>query len=606
MVEQKSIFQEQLEEMEKFVTDASKEEIFESANYLKNRIQLNIEKIKGGDDKKLLQVYVDLLNKIEMIYDECDPTPVFITSYTLGGLVHMFLGLMGCFKICKMLGFKLKIYMKTPFILDDYLLSNTYDWSISDDKYNSALKENNFVDFDYRCHDLEKLADLFFEKSKKSKYSMLKAQPHRFISPIEFQLFFNDLFKPSEELQKNINTHLDKLGGKGNYISVTLRFQQLLGDFKEGNFHILDPSERELLISQCIDHIMDLHNKYKEMKILVTSDSVSFLREAEKLSFTYVILEEIYHPFEAMNVNTNSWMKSFLDFFLIKNAKKVYQILDNLMYDSAFPRYAAILGKLPYNVLDYNDIRFEKAIEELHQSLYKKREINLLEKEQLTKNALASLTVRMQSHCLKHTGLHIYEKMQDAESKTIFKELFYYYFATGKNTQCHDMSHFQNILKITLKNRLEEKGNDLTEFETFDESFFMGNKYYDLPALQINEDEILIDVVTPQRDSNAPKICPCKYKPTQDQAGKIDLFIDKNEKVTFIKIDTESNEFAILIGSQKTIQRCKPKLAICISSRPKEDMINIPAYLLKLVPEYKFYIRHYCMSSGDTVLYAVM
>ena len=49
--------------------------------------------------------------------------------------------------------------------------------------------------------------------------------------------------------------------------------------------------------------------------------------------------------------------------------------------------------------------------------------------------------------------------------------------------------------------------------------------------------------------------------------------------------------------------RDKPRLAICIYHKP-EDIIELPLYLLKLVPEYKFYIRHYCSNMWETVLYA--
>ena len=53
-----------------------------------------------------------------------------------------------------------------------------------------------------------------------------------------------------------------------------------------------------------------------------------------------------------------------------------------------------------------------------------------------------------------------------------------------------------------------------------------------------------------------------------------------------------------------TIQRDKPKLAICIYHKP-EDMTEIPLYIKSLVPEYKLYIRHHSNRYGETVLYAV-
>lgn len=85
----------------------------------------------------------------------------------------------------------------------------------------------------------------------------------------------------------------------------------------------------------------------------------------------------------------------------------------------------------------------------------------------------------------------------------------------------------------------------------------------------------------------------------------IDDTIDVNDKVTMIKMDIEGSELEALKGAKKTIQRDKPKLAICIYHKP-EDMWEIPLYIKKLVPEYRLYIRHYSNYGNETVLYAVI
>lgn len=78
-----------------------------------------------------------------------------------------------------------------------------------------------------------------------------------------------------------------------------------------------------------------------------------------------------------------------------------------------------------------------------------------------------------------------------------------------------------------------------------------------------------------------------------------------SDQVTFIKMDIEGAELEALKGSRGIIRECKPKLAICVYHK-KEDLIEIPAYIKELVPEYKLYIRHYSNSEYETVLYAVM
>lgn len=78
----------------------------------------------------------------------------------------------------------------------------------------------------------------------------------------------------------------------------------------------------------------------------------------------------------------------------------------------------------------------------------------------------------------------------------------------------------------------------------------------------------------------------------------------QGERVTFIKMDIEGEEYNALMGAKEIIATQKPRLAISVYHK-EDDIIKIPALLLELVPEYKFYIRHYSLLSNETILYAV-
>lgn len=76
-----------------------------------------------------------------------------------------------------------------------------------------------------------------------------------------------------------------------------------------------------------------------------------------------------------------------------------------------------------------------------------------------------------------------------------------------------------------------------------------------------------------------------------------------DDKVTFIKMDVEGAELESLRGAAKTIKRDKPRLAICIYHKDF-DSYELAKYIHRLVPEYRFRVRHYTSVFWETVLYA--
>lgn len=75
------------------------------------------------------------------------------------------------------------------------------------------------------------------------------------------------------------------------------------------------------------------------------------------------------------------------------------------------------------------------------------------------------------------------------------------------------------------------------------------------------------------------------------------------EEATFIKMDIEGAEKEALIGAEATIRKCHPKLAISVYHK-EDDLWEIPYYLMKKYPFYKFYLRQYTPITVETVLYA--
>jgi len=166
-----------------------------------------------------------------------------------GGLSDRLRGITSIYGECKRKNLPFKIVFE-PLHLQDYLVPNQYDWQIEaknicwDSKKVypcTLLTYNNNLENSAQINAQKKILQYYLNKS----YKQIHIYSNMAIADNDFSVLFNELFRPSERLQNQIDYHLRKLGGEKKYISLTFRFRQLLGDFKEGG-DILPESEREL------------------------------------------------------------------------------------------------------------------------------------------------------------------------------------------------------------------------------------------------------------------------------------------------------------------------------------------------------------------------
>lgn len=76
------------------------------------------------------------------------------------------------------------------------------------------------------------------------------------------------------------------------------------------------------------------------------------------------------------------------------------------------------------------------------------------------------------------------------------------------------------------------------------------------------------------------------------------------KNVSFIKLDVEGFELETLKGAKECIQRDHPRMAISLYHK-REDIVEIPEYILELSKDYKFYLRIYSNTYLESVLYAI-
>lgn len=74
---------------------------------------------------------------------------------------------------------------------------------------------------------------------------------------------------------------------------------------------------------------------------------------------------------------------------------------------------------------------------------------------------------------------------------------------------------------------------------------------------------------------------------------------------TFIKIDSEGCEWAILNGGQKILEKFKPKMNVAAYHK-SEDIFTLPILINSIDPTYKIHLRHHpYIPAWDTLFYCV-
>ena len=269
-----------------------------------------------------------------------------------GGLADRLRGIISTYYVCKQKGYDFRIYFVHPFCLEDFLVPNKVDWRIkgSDISYHSqdaapmfCGSNGTFVERGFQ--------ELWFKKKFGEDYAQVHVYTNALLLPRGrgFHDLFEELFRPSKALEEALKRYMEPLSE--GYYAITLRFQQLLGDFQEGHYATLSSVEQQALMDRCVAQIQKIYHGLKNKKrILVTSDSSRFLDYADdKLDFVYVVHGTLAHMDWQTDIPFDVNLKSFVDLLMISRAKCAYLLQTGKMYNSGFPRRAAQIGGIPFH-----------------------------------------------------------------------------------------------------------------------------------------------------------------------------------------------------------------------------------------------------------------
>lgn len=264
---------------------------------------------------------------------------VFDNTRFTNGFADRLRGIIAIYALSKCMGRSFRIVHEAPFQLSRFFAPNTYDWS---------NKEG--ISYNYR----QSLPVVFFED--KNKYWRLfylskRWQWHFYTNADALSLInkkfhkkycyselFHELFRPSEYLLRELEPYNNYI--EHGYVSISFRFMQLMGDFKDCRGKTLNHEGQESLIKKCKDIIVEIKKCHQEVPcILVTSDSQRFIDSIHDIDCVFTIPGTIGHV--GFSIGESVALKTCLDFYMISQASKVYMAYSKDMYRSCFARDAA-------------------------------------------------------------------------------------------------------------------------------------------------------------------------------------------------------------------------------------------------------------------------
>ena len=149
-----------------------------------------------------------------------------------GGLADRLRGILSVYKICRDINVPFRLYFVHPFKLELFLVPNRYDWHISKSDICNKIGGKSIVILDVT-------SDSEYQRKKRERYllsriSKINKQIHvysnaSFSYEYNYAELFSELFSLSPRLSASLAKSKNAISG--NYISISTRFLNILGDF---------------------------------------------------------------------------------------------------------------------------------------------------------------------------------------------------------------------------------------------------------------------------------------------------------------------------------------------------------------------------------------
>lgn len=279
---------------------------------------------------------------------------VFDGNFGHGGLVDRLKGIVSFYAISKEINADFKIYFKHPFQLDTFLEPNQYNWlaTETDLKFNPLQTKFLFLmdNFSFNWNQAIKHSNKqkFIVYANIDYLNQIYNDLENEMLKIKWSELFQELFKKSNLLQNE----LENLNLPTEYAAVHTRFTSLLGDFNDTSIRSVSEKRKTEMMNLLNEKITKSDN---ELPKAVFSDSIIFLNFIKENSDVIVLEGKPSHVDVKNSGSDDDNLKTFVDFFVISEAKRIYLLRTKEMYNSAFSKYASYLYNKSFFNIEIKD-----------------------------------------------------------------------------------------------------------------------------------------------------------------------------------------------------------------------------------------------------------
>lgn len=267
-------------------------------------------------------------------------------STNVSGLADRFKCFVSSYIIAKENNYDLKILHTNGFFLEEYLTPNIVDWRITKQEVSYGLNKTRIAMILYKIPKFSKKIQQWHIYGAQNIIPHLSAD-----TPYIWHEVFWKLFKLSPRFSALLNDSLSaSLGSeweKIGFIAVHVRFLDFLEKVENTKTTVsTTDEEKKEMITSVFSTIIKIHNENPLNKILLFTDSPSFLH-ADLPNYVHTMAGNIGHISTHRN-NRSIIDKAFIDIFAISKAKITYNIAGPGLYPSQFSEIGAMIGNIPF------------------------------------------------------------------------------------------------------------------------------------------------------------------------------------------------------------------------------------------------------------------